>query len=91
MEPTTDMDGADMTDMGADDDFAASEPATGGDEEADRAKRESKDYSAKKAAAGKKYSSKADGKKVAGAVLKKLRAKESIDGSRLITALSKKK
>jgi hypothetical protein len=91
MEPTTDMDGADMTDMGADDDFAASEPATGGDEEADRAKRESKDYSAKKAAAGKKYSSKADGKKVAGAVLKRLRAKESIDGSRLITALSKKK
>jgi hypothetical protein len=84
MEPT--VDGDDMTDMGADDEFAASEPATGGDEEADRAKRESKDYSAKKAAAGK-----ADGKKVAGAVLKKLRAKESIDGSRLITALSKKK
>ena len=109
MEPTTDMDGADMTDMGADDDFAASEPATGGDEEADRAKRESKDYSAKKAAAGKdigkpgknfakiaksagkEYGSKEKGEKVAGAVLKKLRAKESIDGSRLITALSKKK
>ena len=85
MEPTVDGED-DMTDMGADDEFAASEPATGGDLEADRAKRESKDYSAKKAAAGK-----ADGKKVAGAVLKKLRAKESIDGSRLITALSKKK
>lgn len=81
MEPTVDGED-DMTDMGADDEFAASEPATGGDLEADRAKRESKDYSSKKAAAG---------KKVAGAVLKKLRAKESIDGSRLITALSKKK
>lgn len=108
MEPTVDGED-DMTDMGADDEFAASEPATGGDEEADRAKRESKDYSAKKAAAGKdigkpgknfskiaksageKYGSKERGEKVAGAVLKKLRAKESIDGSRLITALSKKK
>ena len=108
MEPTVDGED-DMTDMDADDEFAASEPATGRNKEADRAKRESKDYSTTETAAGKdigkpgknfskiaksageKYGSKERGEKVAGAVLKKLRAKESIDGSRLITALSKKK
>jgi len=42
MEPTVDME--------ADDDFAAAEPAAGGEEEAGRAKRESKSYSKKKLA-----------------------------------------
>ena len=117
MEPTTDMDvDNDMTDITGDDEFGASEPATGGEEGADRAKRESiervaekKSYSAKKARAGKdigkpgktfskiaksageRYGSKERGEKVAGAVLKKLRAKESIDPARLLTVFSKKK
>lgn len=119
MEPTVDgeMD-ADMDmDAGLDDDeFGAAEPATGGEEPAGRAKRESiervaekKSYSAKSAAAGKdigkpgknfskiaksageKYGSKERGEKVAGAVLKKLRAKESVDPRALAATLSKKK
>ena len=118
MEPTVDGDmdaGTDDMDMDAGDEFGAAEPATGGEEGADRAKRESrefaekKSYSAKKAAAGKdigkpgknfakiaksageKYGSKERGEKVAGAVLKKLRTKESVDPSMLYSLLSKKK
>ena len=68
MEPTTDMetdmdtDMGDMDDMSSDDEFGAAEPATGGEEEGGRPKRESReyvseratgDYSAKKARAGK--------------------------------------
>ena len=41
MEPTTDMDAEAPVEEPADDEFAASEPATGGEEEAGRAKRES--------------------------------------------------
>jgi hypothetical protein len=53
MEPTTDMEGGDDidVDMGAEegeDEFAASEPATGGEEEAGREKRESVQRSKKK-------------------------------------------
>lgn len=116
MEPTTDMDADDDSDIVPDDEFGASEPATGGDEGADRAKRESiervaekKSYSAKSARAGKdigkpgksfakiaksageRYGSKERGEKVAGAVLKKLRAKESIDPAILLSVFSKKK
>lgn len=113
-EPLPDMgepgEGDDMEPpVDAEDDFAAAAPAAGGEEEAGRAKRESKDYSAKKAAAGKdigkpgknfskiaksageKYGSKERGEKVAGAVLKKLRASESTDSRRLATLLSSKK
>lgn len=46
LEPTVDAEEEPMDDM--DDDFAASEPATGGEEEADRAKRESIERSKKK-------------------------------------------
>lgn len=114
---TTGVDAIDMDmGMGADDEFGAAAAATGGEEPADRAKRESiervaekKSYSAKKAAAGKdigkpgkqfgkiaksageKYGSAEKGKKVAGAVLKKLRANESFDPMRLTAILSKKK
>lgn len=45
MEPTTDMETGDEVEMPADDDFAAAEPATGGEETAGREKRESRDYS----------------------------------------------
>jgi hypothetical protein len=102
--------GGDITPVSSvDDDFGAAEPAAGGEEPADRAKRESKDYSAKKAAAGKdigkpgkqfakiaksageKYGSKERGEKVAGAVLKKLRTKESVNPTTLANILSKKK
>lgn len=103
------LDGEITPDSSVDDDFGAAEPATGGEEPADRARRESRDYSAKKAAAGKdigkpgkqfaniaksageKYGSKERGEKVAGAVLKKLRTKESVDPTRLAGILSKKK
>lgn len=71
-----DMDGEINADSSMDDDFGAAEPAAGGEEPAARAKRESRDYSAKK---------------VAGSALKKLRAKESVDPTRLATLLSKKK
>lgn len=107
MEP--DMDSEISADSSVDDDFGAAEPAAGGEEPAARAKRESRDYSAKKAAAGKdigkpgkqfakiaasageKYGSKERGEKVAGAVLKKLRTKESVNPAKLATILSKKK
>lgn len=116
MEPGADEMDADMDAEMDDDEFGAAEPATGGEEPAGRAKRESvervaekKSYSAKSAAAGKdigkpgknfskiaksageKYGSKERGEKVAGAVLKKLRAKESIDPRALAAVLSKKK
>jgi hypothetical protein len=74
--PVDDMDGDISADSSVDDDFGAAEPAAGGEEPAARAKRESRDYSAKKAT---------------GTVLKKLRAKESVDPTRLATLLSKKK
>lgn len=50
-----------------------------------------KNFSKIAKSAGEKYGSEEKGKKVAGAVLKKLRAKESIDATRLISLLSKKK
>jgi hypothetical protein len=71
-----DMDGEINADSSMDDDFGAAEPAAGGEEPAARAKRESRDYSAKK---------------VTGSVLNKLRTKESVNPTRLATILSKKK
>jgi hypothetical protein len=47
MEPTDDMD-APADDMDMDDEFGAADPASGGDEEAGREKRESVDHSKKK-------------------------------------------
>jgi hypothetical protein len=70
------MDGEMGADSSMDDDFGAAEPAAGGEEPAARARRESRDYSAKK---------------VVGSVLKKLRTKESVNPTRLATILSKKK
>jgi hypothetical protein len=76
--PVDDMDmgGEINADSSMDDDFGAAEPAAGGEEPAARAKRESRDYSAKK---------------VTGSVLNKLRTKESVNPTRLATILSKKK
>lgn len=78
MEPTVDQEGGD--DLG--DEFAAAEPAAGGEEEAGREKRESVERKLREG----DYS-----KKVAGAVLKKKRAKESINSRNLAMILSKKK
>jgi hypothetical protein len=46
----TDLSGdeGDMADMGDEDEFGAAEPATGGEETAGRAKRESRQYKANK-------------------------------------------
>jgi len=74
--PGNDMDGGMGANPSMDDDFGAAEPAAGGEEPAARARRESRDYSAKK---------------VVGSVLKKLRTKESVNPTRLATILSKKK
>ena len=110
MEPTVDdeLGGDEMgdDDLGMDggDDFAASGAADGGEELAGRPKRESRDYSAKKAAAGKDIGKKGKnfskiakksgggekGNRIAGAVLKKLRAKESremVESSRRLAGI----
>lgn len=75
---TTGVDAIDMDmGMGADDEFGAAAAATGGEEPADRAKRESVHRPKKKS--------------IAETVLKKLRANESFDPMRLTAILSKKK
>jgi hypothetical protein len=79
MEPTVDQEGGD--DLG--DEFAAAEPAAGGEEEAGREKRESVERKLREG----DYSA----KKVAGKVLKKMRTKESTDSRNLAVILSKKK
>lgn len=73
---STGIDAIDM-DLGADDEFGAAAAATGGEEPADRAKRESVSRNKKKS--------------VTETVLKKMKTKESFDPMRLTTILSKKK
>jgi hypothetical protein len=77
LEPVDDMSDNTDIDLGADDEFGASAAATGGEEPADRAKRESVNKNKKKS--------------VTETVLKKMKAKESFDPMRLTAILSKKK